>query len=140
MHWASNDGVALSVLAPSLPFLVDTGDDVNENSIIVMHYRGFRELFMGEARLLADGDDIHADVLKVGHHGSLYASTPVFIGAVHPRSATISVGRHNTLGHPATATLETLERTNAKVFRTDRCGAFSFDVGQAIARTMLPCQ
>ncbi len=40
--------------------LADTGDDVNENSIVVMfRYRAFRELFMGdageasEARLLA---------------------------------------------------------------------------------------
>jgi len=47
MHWSSGDGVRLDILAPSLPFLADTGDDVNENSIVVMlRYRGFRELFM----------------------------------------------------------------------------------------------
>jgi hypothetical protein len=45
-----------------LPFPADTGDDVNENSIVTMlHYRSFRELFMGdsgessEARLLSSG-------------------------------------------------------------------------------------
>jgi len=47
----SGDGVSLNVLAPSLPFLADTGDDVNENSIVVMlHYRDFHELFMGDGR------------------------------------------------------------------------------------------
>jgi beta-lactamase superfamily II metal-dependent hydrolase len=46
MQWTSGDGVTLEVLAPSMPFLVDTGDDVNENSIVVMlRADGFRELF-----------------------------------------------------------------------------------------------
>ena len=84
MRWSSGDGVKLDILAPSLPFLADTGDDVNENSIVVMlHANTYRELIMGdacessEARLLAStslgmtcDDDLHSDVLKVGHHGS----------------------------------------------------------------------
>jgi len=36
MRWLSSDGGTLDVLAPSMPFLSDTGDDVNENSIVVM--------------------------------------------------------------------------------------------------------
>jgi hypothetical protein len=66
-----DDGVTLDILAPSMPVLADTGDDINENSIVAMlHYGGFRELFMGdagessEARLLSSGVDLHADVLK----------------------------------------------------------------------------
>jgi beta-lactamase superfamily II metal-dependent hydrolase len=44
----TKDGVTLDILAPSLPLLADTGDDINENSIVAMlHYNGFRELFMG---------------------------------------------------------------------------------------------
>ena len=34
MSWRSGDGVKLDILAPSMPFLADTGDDVNENSIV----------------------------------------------------------------------------------------------------------
>jgi hypothetical protein len=34
MHWNSYDGVSLDILAPSLPTLIDTGDDINENSIV----------------------------------------------------------------------------------------------------------
>jgi competence protein ComEC len=86
---------------------------VNENSIVIMlHYRSYRGLFMGdageasEARLIASGDDLQADALKVGHHGSRYASTTEFAAAVHPRIAVISVGRHNTFGHPAVTTIE----------------------------------
>lgn len=105
MSWTSGDGVSLDVLAPSMPFLADTGDDVNENSIVIMLHAGaFRELFMGdageasEARLLASGGDLHAVVVKVGHHGSRYTSTAAFVTAVDPRLAAISVGRHNTFG------------------------------------------
>jgi competence protein ComEC len=149
MRWTSSDGVALDVLSPSLPFLVDTGDDVNENSIVVMlHYHGFRELFMGdageasEARLLAGADDLHADVLKVGHHGSRYASTPEFATAVRPRIAVISVGRHNTFGHPAATTIETWNKSGASVVRTDQCGAISLTKGSTpttMVRGLLRC-
>jgi beta-lactamase superfamily II metal-dependent hydrolase len=45
-----------------------------------------------EARMLAAGAGLEADVLKVGHHGSAYSSTPAFIAAIQPRYALISVG------------------------------------------------
>ena len=131
---------------PSLPLLADTGDDVNENSIVLMLRSGtFRTLFMGdagagsEARLLRFGDDLRADVLKVGHHGSAYASSAAFIAAVHPALALISVGRHNTFGHPAPSTLATLQRDGARVARTDRCGAVLVDLALRRAVTMLDC-
>jgi competence protein ComEC len=144
MRWSSGDGVTLDVLAPSLPFLSDTGDDVNENSIVLMlHMGSFRELFMGDAgearegQLLASRADLQADVVKVGHHGSRYASTPAFVAAVHPRVTIISVGRHNTFGHPAPATLEQWSQRGADVLRTDQCGAISLVDG--LAMTMLRC-
>jgi competence protein ComEC len=141
----TDDGVAIDILAPSLPILADTGDDINENSIVAMlHYKDFRELFMGdagessEARLLASGVDLRADVVKVGHHGSQYASTPEFAATVHPKLAIISVGRHNTFGHPAPTTLETWHRNVAAVLRTDQCGAVSF-FSAIRPMTMLQC-
>jgi competence protein ComEC len=146
MQWASGDGVTLDVLAPSLPFLSDTGDDVNENSIVVMlRVDGFRELFMGDAgeasevRLLTASapNDLQADVIKVGHHGSRYASTSAFVAAVHPRLAVISVGRHNTFGHPASATLYAWRSGGGDVLRTDLCGAIS--VRRRSATSMLQC-
>jgi competence protein ComEC len=152
MRWSSGDGLALEVLAPGRPFLADTGDDVNENSIVAMlHYRRpdgreFRTLFTGDAgearesQLLAGGVDLRADVLKVGHHGSKYASTAAFVAAVAPGLASISVGRHNTFGHPGASTLSTLTRYRATIYRTDSCGAPSLDVDAGTATTMLPFQ
>jgi competence protein ComEC len=145
MRWSAGDGVSLDILAPSMPFLADTGDDVNENSIVAMlQYRNFRELFMGdageasEARLLAFGDDLRASVLKVGHHGSQYASTPPFVDAVMPRVAIISVGRHNTFGHPGPSTLATFTLISATIYRTDHCGALTLEADGASTTPMSP--
>jgi competence protein ComEC len=149
LRWSSDDGVTLAILAPSTPPLADTGDDVNENSVVVrLSYvtdegTRFRALFMGdageaaEARLLARGGDLEADLLKVGHHGSRYASTAPFLAAVHPALALISVGRHNTFGHPAPETLRGLAMVGARTLRTDRCGAIRIIVDTAHLEPLL---
>jgi competence protein ComEC len=65
----------------------------------ILQYRNFRMLFTGDAgfaaeqRFLKTSIDLHADILKVGHHGSAYSSSPEFLAAVNPRFAIISVGR-----------------------------------------------
>jgi competence protein ComEC len=141
------DGATVDILAPSLPFFADGNNDVNENSVVArLHYGNFTALFTGdagaqsEARILARGDDVRSTLLKVGHHGSAYSSTPAFIAAVHPRYAMISVGRHNLFGHPAPSTLATLKQMGATILRTDRCGAVTITVDmQSHAETMLPC-
>jgi len=128
--WRTEDGVTLTFIGPSMPFITNSRNDINNNSVaFILQYRNFRMLFTGDAgaeaeqRFLDEGVDLHADVLKVGHHGSAYSSSPAFIAAVHPRYAIISVGRHNLFGHPAPSTLETLQRFGARVYRTDRDGA-----------------
>ncbi|MBV8689819.1 MAG: DNA internalization-related competence protein ComEC/Rec2 [Candidatus Eremiobacteraeota bacterium] len=128
--WRTNDGVTLTFVGPRRPLISGTRNDINNNSIVFMlQYKSFRMLFTGDAgaeaeqRILNEGVDLHAGVLKVGHHGSAYSSTPEFIAAVRPRYAIISVGRHNLFGHPAPQTLETLQRFGAHVYRTDDSGA-----------------
>jgi competence protein ComEC len=79
-------------------------------------------------------------VLKVGHHGSAYGTTPAFLVAVQPKTAIVSVGRHNMFGHPAPSTLENLRRFDAKVYRTDENGAVTIvtDGAAYSATPMLP--
>ena len=120
---------SLRFIGPSLPF-IEGGNAINSNSVaFVLQYGTFRMLFTGDAgseseeRFLQEGVDLHADVLKVGHHGSAYGSSPGFIAAVAPRYAIVSVGRHNLFGHPAPSTLATLRRFGARVYRTDEDGA-----------------
>ena len=129
LRWQTDDGVVLRFIGPSLPF-IGGGNAINSNSVaFVLDYHAFHMLFTGDAgteaeqRFLREGIDLHAGVLKVGHHGSAYGSSPEFIAAVAPRVAIVSVGRHNLFGHPAPSTLETLRRFGARVYRTDEDGA-----------------
>ncbi|HTU69175.1 MAG TPA: hypothetical protein VMF11_02550 [Candidatus Baltobacteraceae bacterium] len=123
------DGITLTFIGPSLPF-IGGKNAINDNSIaFILQYRSFRVVFMGDAgvaaerRFLAEGIDSHADVLKGRHHGSAYSSSPEFIAAAHPSSAIISVGRHNLFGHPGSSTIETLQKGAATVYRTDENAA-----------------
>ena len=128
--WRTDDGVTFRFYAPTLPFLTGTRSDINSNSLIFrVEYGSFRMLFTGDAgseaeqRLLANGVDLRAEVLKVGHHGSAYGSTPEFVRSVSPQIAIVSVGRENLFGHPSPHTIATLESAGAKVYRTDSSGA-----------------
>jgi competence protein ComEC len=134
MEWRTEDGVTLHFLGPSLPLIANSRNDINENSIaFILRYKTFCMLFTGDAgaaaeeRLLDEGVNLRCAVLKVGHHGSAYSSTPAFIAAVHPRYAIISVGRHNLFGHPAPSTIATLRRFGATLYRTDQDEAVTID-------------
>ena len=70
--------------------------------------------------LLDEGVDLHADVLKVPHHGAA-TSLPEFFEAVDATVAVVSVGE-NTYGHPVPATLDAIAETGAQIWRTDQHG------------------
>jgi beta-lactamase superfamily II metal-dependent hydrolase len=117
-------GLTFEVLNPVSPF----SSNKIENSIVLkLSFGQVDFLFTGNACLEAEAamlagsliDDI--DILKVGHHGSKYCSTPDFLAAAQPEIAIISVGS-NPYGHPSPETIERLENNGATVFRTDVCG------------------
>lgn len=124
------DGVRLTVLAPDSAWLSGLRDP-NEGSVVVLvRYGAVRFLLMGDAErgeeewLLAHAASrLHADVLKVGHHGSITSSTEPFLGAVAPRVALVSVGAGNRYGHPSPAVMHALARHGTLVLRTDRAGS-----------------
>ena len=105
------------------------GGDLNEVSLMVRVVDGsFSVLFAGdggfpaETACLARGEPLSARVLKVGHHGSRWASSPEFLRAVHPGTAVISCGVGNRYGHPSEEALSRLAAARARVLRTDRDG------------------
>jgi len=130
--WHTDDGVTFRFFGPTLPLLANTRSDINSNSLVFrLEYGRFNMLFTGDAgaeteqRLLASGENLRADVLKVGHHGSAYGTSAAFLDAVAPRAAIISVGRNNLFGHPAPETLAELADHGIHVLRTDRDGAIT---------------
>ncbi len=123
------DGVVLRILAPDSAWMSALEDPNNASIVLLVRYGAVRFLLMGDAEraeetwLLAhDADVLHADVLKVGHHGSTTSSTPEFLDVVRPRVAVVSVGAGNHYGHPNTAVMRSLAAHGAVVLRTDRVG------------------
>jgi competence protein ComEC len=103
----------------------------NDSLVLRLKFRDRTLLLPGDAEkqaehaMLAENseDELHADVLKVGHHGSKNSTTEEFLRAVRPRIAIISAGEDNPYGHPSPELLERLETSGARVLRTDRDGA-----------------
>jgi competence protein ComEC len=135
------DGVRLTILAPDSAEIVQA-EDANAASVVVMaEYRGVRVLLTGdaerdvEAKLVRRfGSALHADVLKVGHHGSSTSSTPELLASVAPAIALISVGADNRYRHPNPEVLEALQTRGARVLRTDDDGTIvvSIDGGATL--------
>jgi len=69
------------------------------------------------------GTELRCDLLKVAHHGSGGSTTGELLAAARPRLAIVSAGIRNPYGHPSAAALDRLERSGARVLRTDRDGA-----------------
>lgn len=117
----------LQVLAPAAVFRGTRSDPNNSSIVIRVHVAGRTLLLAGEAEvdgqaaLLAAGQDLRADVLKVGHHGSAYQDQR-FLTAVHPSVALIPVGAGNPYGHPSQSVLRWLRLLGAQVRRTDQDG------------------
>lgn len=129
MEWTLDEAVTARVLWPEDRFL-GGHSEVNENSVVLrLRYRDIAFLFPGdveenaETALVASGETLRADVLKVPHQGSRTSSTEPFLQEVRPRVAVLSVGRTNPFGHPHRQTLERYERLRVRVYRTDQDGA-----------------
>ncbi len=147
-------GATIEVLAPCPA--IDGDHGANDNSFVLRIRHGSRALlFAGDAERFEEGvlvareareaGTMHADVLKVGHHGSRTSSTPAFVAAVAPSVAILSCGIRNRFGHPHAATIETLLGAGARVLRTDREGGVtvttdgeSLDVETAQPRSTTP--
>ena len=123
------DGVLLRFLAPDSAWTASLGDPNEASTIALVEFGETRFLLMGDAERDEEAwlvnhafDELHADVLKVGHHGSSTSSTGPFLSAVHPSLAVISVGADNVYGHPSPDVLASLGRVGAQTVRTDRSG------------------
>ena len=129
-------GAFLTILAPSEPLFTKDqmktgGNEPNANSIVMrVDYGSFSMLLTGDAeeqtehRLLTKDLNLEAQVLKVGHHGSKYASSADFLNRVKPEFAIVSCGAWNRYGHPSQAVLDRLRAANPalKLYRTDLHG------------------
>lgn len=113
-----------------------SGVSRNDGSIVA-------KLVYGETSVMLQGDSpasvenylisldgeknfLDSDILKVGHHGSRTSTSENYIKEVTPLFAVISLGADNSYGHPHKEVLETLQKENVKVLRTDTEGRITF--------------
>lgn len=126
------DGVQVDFLWPDSAADESTITGKNNDSIVVRLQYGDRTILLpgdaekqAEYAMLSENDAaaLHADVLKIGHHGSKNSSTPEFLAAVSPQIAIISAGEQNPIGHPSPELLQRLAENELRVLRTDEDGA-----------------
>ncbi len=96
-HFTLDETVKLEVLFPPKTWQAGVADD--RAAVLRLECRGFRLLFMGDAgfltekALLASGQDLRADVLVMGRHGSDFCGLPEFIRAANPGAVVFSNNR-----------------------------------------------
>lgn len=122
----------LDVLSPSeINYDGDNGDSL----VVMLEALGTRVLFTGDIESETEeelvelyGNGLDADILKVAHHGSKTSSSGVFLDAVSPSVAVISVSEENYYGMPSSLVIDRLSRRDVTVYRTDLDGliAISF--------------
>lgn len=90
------ENTKVNVFSPNKDFY----DNLNNYSpVIKIQYGNTSFLFTGDAEkevekeILNNNEDISADVLKVGHHGSSTSTSKDFLKKVNPSIAVISVGK-----------------------------------------------
>jgi beta-lactamase superfamily II metal-dependent hydrolase len=74
----------------------------------------------GEYIAINSGIDLKSDVLKVGHHGSTYASSRDFLKLVLPEYAVITTSSVTTTGHPHTAALNRLKSFTNNILQSKK--------------------
>jgi competence protein ComEC len=126
------DGVQVDFLWPQIPPEEIAPSAKNNDSLVVrLQYKERSVLLPGDAEKQAEyamlseteAEKLHADVLKVGHHGSKNSTMPEFLESVGPQIAIISAGEQNPYGHPSAELLERLRGSGARILRTDEEGA-----------------
>ena len=130
------DPAQIFVLHPSDKFITQEGRPaygINNTSVVVKIVFGETSLLLtGDAEREAESAMLHyspimqSEILKVGHHGSSTANTKVFLDAVKPEIAVISVGEKNRFNLPSPSVLQEFSKRSINLFRTDSHAAACF--------------
>ena len=125
------------VLWPSSSEVIEE-NAINNNSLVCkLYYKDFSMLFTGDIEAIAEEkiynkykntNILKSTILKVAHHGSKTSSTEKILNEIKPKIALIGVGKDNNFGHPSDTVLQSFDKINSKIYRTDKCGEISIKV------------
>lgn len=111
----------------------DTGAPSGNNDSVVLRLRFGHRTFLltgdaeadAERALVATGDDLRCDAVKVAHHGSRTSSTEAFVSAARPALAVVSVGTDSPYGHPHPEVVARWRKIGARVLTTGGGGTIT---------------
>ena len=114
----NTDTLKINILAPNS----ETYTELNNYSVVTkITYGTTKFLFMGDAEKLSENEikeDVTADVIKIGHHGSNTSSSINFIKKVNAKYGIISVGLNNKYNLPKEETITNWENSGTKIYLT----------------------
>jgi competence protein ComEC len=139
---ATLDDAAIRVLAPVMG-AGKAPPHANDDSLVMkISYGNTAALLEGDAERQTEkkiaGPQLQSDLLKVAHHGSATSTIPELLAAVDPKYAVISVGAHNSYGHPRGDVLARLAAAHVLTYRTDFDGAVTFYLDGKSVNPRLP--
>ena len=119
------DALKINILAPNN----STYTELNNYSVVTkITYGTTKFLFMGDAEKLSENEikeDVSADVIKIGHHGSNTSSSINFIKKVNAKYGIISVGLNNKYNLPKEETITNWENSGTKIYLTSINGTIT---------------
>lgn len=113
----------------------DDGGNPNFQSVMIrIKYKKVAYMFTGDAGYqtgdcenvaINSGLDLSADILKVGHHGSMYSSGNSFLNAVKPKIAVITTSIDTETGHPHIQAVNRIKNVGAAIYQSAVNGTIS---------------
>lgn len=123
----NKENLTINIVAPNS----DEYEELNDYSAVIRLVYGENAfLFTGDAEEVSEKEivgEVHADVLKVGHHGSSSSTSDAFLQKVSPTYAYIPCGEGNSYGHPHRETVQKLQTADVTIYRADKDGTVIFD-------------
>lgn len=96
----------------------------NESSVVLkIRYKKADFLLMADADVKTEKKiiqtyPVHADVLKIGHHGSYTSTGRLLLENVYPQFAVISYEKGNPYGHPHRSVMKRIRKFGIQVYTT----------------------
>lgn len=119
------NALKINILAPNN----STYTELNNYSVVTkITYGTTKFLFMGDAEKLSENEikeNVSADVIKIGHHGSNTSSSINFIKKVNAKYGIISVGLNNKYNLPKEETITNWENSGTKIYLTSINGTIT---------------
>lgn len=119
------NALKINILAPNN----STYTELNNYSVVTkITYGSTKFLFMGDAEKLSENEikeNVTADVIKIGHHGSNTSSSIDFIKKVNAKYGIISVGLNNKYNLPKEEIITNWENSGTKIYLTSINGTIT---------------